>query len=525
MREPFRYDNPTPSKLTALYTARQTQAIDRYAIERLGIKGAALMSRAGHVAFNLLQRRWPDSERIVIFCGGGNNGGDGYVVAALAHESGRAVELRYLVAPETLKSDARPAFEWARRAGVAMAPYRSDEPIVADLIVDALLGTGLSGAVQSDYYRVIGAINRTQCPVLAIDIPSGLSGDSGAVMGAAIAASVTVTYIGIKRGMLTAAGRHHCGEIILDTLNLPDAAFEAVRPVAELLQIDSFKARPQRNQSSHKGDYGHLLIIGGNRGMGGAALIATKAAARMGVGLISVATHPENVTAIQLAQPEVMTHPVLGEQDLEGLLARASAVVIGPGLGVDSWAEGLLKTTLRCDIPLLVDADGLNLLATPGLLQKEKDMLSDQHKPRRWVLTPHPGEAARLLGITSEEVENSRFESIERLAEDYRATVVLKGAGTLVLSRGSIPAVCSHGNPGMASGGIGDLLAGVIGGLMAQGEALNAAARYGVSLHSAAADHYVEQHGEWGLLASDLPPIINRLLNFGIADKDGVDDV
>lgn len=512
------------SKLTALYTPEQTQAIDRYAIDQLGIKGAALMSRAGHVAFNLMKTRWPDAERIIIFCGGGNNGGDGYVVAALAHEFGMQVELRYLIAPETLKGDARPAYEWAKRAGVSMAPYQSSELIVGDLIIDALLGTGLSGEIHSDYYKAIVEINRTQSPVLAIDIPSGLNGDSGAVMGTAVEASVTVTYIGIKRGMLTAAGLHHCGEIIFDALELPDEAFKDVQPVAELMGIDSFEPRPQRNQSSHKGDFGHLLIIGGNRGMGGAALIAAKAAARMGVGLISVATHPDNVTAIQVAQPEVMTHAVSGTIELQPLLEKATAVVIGPGLGADIWAEELFKATLECDLPLLIDADGLNLLAKLGVPQEEKDILSEQLNPKQWVITPHPGEAARLLDTTAEEVEANRFESIERLVEDFSATVVLKGAGTLVLSKGFIPAICSHGNPGMASGGIGDLLAGVIGSLMAQDEELNEAAQYGVSLHSAAADIYVEQHGEWGLLAGDLPPIINRLLNFGAADEYGIDE-
>ena len=511
---------PMHSKLTALYTPEQTQSVDRYAIDELGISGATLMSRAGHVAFKLLQVRWPEAESIVILCGGGNNGGDGYVVAALAQEAGLQVELRYLMTPDRLKGDARTAFEWAERAEVSMAPYQSSELIVGDLIVDALLGTGLRDEVHSDYYKAIVEINRTQLPVLAIDIPSGLDGDSGAAMGAAVEASVTITYIGIKRGMLTAVGRHHCGEIVFDSLGLPDEAFQQIQPVAELMSIDSFQPHPPRNQSAHKGHYGHLLIVGGNRGMGGAVLIAARAAARMGVGLISVATHPDNVTAIQVALPEVMSHAIVGVEEVEPLLKRATAVVIGPGLGSDDWAKALFEETLRRQIPLLIDADGLNLLAQVELPQeKEADLLSEQLNPKQWVLTPHPGEAARLLGVTIDEIESSRFESIERLVERYNATVVLKGAGTLVLSKGLIPSVCSHGNPGMASGGTGDLLAGVIGALMAQGEQLNEAAQYGVSLHSAAADIYVEQHGEWGLLATDLPPIINRLLNFGADDS------
>jgi hydroxyethylthiazole kinase-like uncharacterized protein yjeF len=507
------------SKLTALYTPAQTQSVDRYAIDNLGFKGAALMSRAGHVAFNLIGTRWPEARNIVIFCGGGNNGGDGYVVAALAQEAGLQVELRYLVNPERLKGDAHSAFEWAERAGVSMIPFQASELIVADLIVDALLGTGLSGEIHSDYFKAIVEINRSQIPVLAIDIPSGLNGDSGAVMGIAVEASATITFIGIKRGMLTAAGLSCCGEIVFDTLQLPDEAFRNIQPVAELLHINSFLPRPKRRQDSHKGDYGHLLIVAGNRGMGGAALLTAEAAARMGVGLISVATHCDNVMAIQVAVPEIMTHAIERAEELEPLLERASAVVIGPGLGGDPWAEALFRATLRRDIPLLIDADGLNLLARMGPpLAEESDPLSQQLNPQQWVLTPHTGEAARLLELTPQEIESNRFEAAERLAEKYSATVVLKGAGTLVLSQGFTPAVCSHGNPGMASGGMGDLLAGVIGALMAQGEELNEAAQYGVALHSAAADYYVAEHGEWGVLASDLVPIINHLLNFGAFD-------
>jgi len=508
------------SKLTALYTPGQTQSVDRYAIDELGFKGATLMSRAGHVAFKLIRARWPEARSIVIFCGGGNNGGDGYVVAALAQEAGLQIELRSLVAPERLKGDARAAYEWAERAGVSMTPFQSSEMIVGDLIIDALLGTGLAGEIHSEYYKAIEEINRTQIPVLSIDIPSGLDGDSGAVMGAAVEASVTITFIGIKRGMLIAAGRHHCGKIIFDSLELPDEAFQDIRPVAELMSIDSFQPRPQRNQNSHKGDYGHLLIIGGNRGMGGAVLIAAEAAARMGVGIVSVAVHPDNVTAIQVALPEAMTHAIGRVEDLETLLDKASAAVIGPGLGQDQWAQELFSATRAREIPLLIDADGLNLLARmEEHVQEAADILNEQLNPQQWLITPHPGEAARLLGVTIDEVESNRFESIERLVEKYNATVVLKGAGTLVLSKGLIPAVCSHGNPGMASGGMGDLLAGVIGGLMVQGEELNEAAQYGVSLHSAAADYFVEQHGEWGVLATDLTPIINQLLNFGTIDE------
>ena len=508
------------SKLTGLFTPEQTQAVDQYAISELGISGATLMSRAGHVAFKLIGSRWPEVESIIILCGGGSNAGDGYVVAALAQESGLQVELRHLLPPERLNGDAHTAFEWAERAGVSMAPYKSSELIVSDLIVDALLGTGLKGEVHSDYYKAIVEINRTRTPVLSIDMPSGFDGGSGAVMGAAVEADVTITYIGIKRGMLTAAGKHHCGEIVFESLGLPDEAFQNIHPVAELMSIDSFLPRPQRNQSSHKGNYGHLLIVGGNRGMGGAALLAAKAAARMGVGLISVATHRDNIIAMQVALPEAMTHAIEDVADLEPLLSKASAVVIGPGLGTDSWAESLFEATLEHDMPLLIDADGLNLLAKmEEPLREEADLLNEQLNPKQWIVTPHPGEAARLLGKSIDELESSRFESIEQLVETYNTTVVLKGAGTLVLSKGFTPAVCSHGNPGMASGGMGDLLAGVIGALMAQGEELNEAAQYGVSLHSAAADLYVEEFGEWGVLAGDLPPIINHLLNFGTADE------
>jgi NAD(P)H-hydrate epimerase len=481
-----------------LYTAAGVRALDRYAIEIGGIPGLTLMQRAGDNAFAILRERWPGAKRIVVLCGMGNNGGDGYVVARLAHQAGLTVTLMQIGDATRLKGDARAAAEIAMASGITPGPVDVEAIGKADLIVDALLGTGLDREVSGEFLRAIEAIHQSEAPVLAIDIPSGLNADTGQVMGSAVSADATVTFIGLKQGLFTGAGPDHCGKIYFSGLQLPAETYAAAAPSAKRLELSQFAPllRPRR-RSAHKGHFGHVLVIGGDHGYAGAARMAAEAAARAGAGLVSIASHAATLVA---ARPELMCHGIEEPQQLTRLLDQATVVAIGPGLGQSDWGKKLLARVLELNRPMVLDADALNLLA-------EEPIHND-----RWVLTPHPGEAARLLDCTTVGVQADRFRAAREIQARYGGVCVLKGTGTLVANSAGDIGVCTAGNPGMASGGMGDVLTGVIAGLLAQRIAPYEAACLGVCLHAHAAD-LAAQDGERGLLATDLLPWIRRLVN------------
>ncbi|MDJ0807018.1 MAG: NAD(P)H-hydrate dehydratase [Gammaproteobacteria bacterium] len=490
----------------ALYRAEQVREFDRIAIQEFGIPGAELMERAGSRSFQLLQTLWPRVRRITVVCGAGNNGGDGYVVARLAHQAGIQVELLSLGDPARLEGDALGMAEAWWELGGEVRPFDglSRE---TELIVDGILGTGLQREVTGRWAEAIEAINRHPASVLAIDIPSGLNSDSGRVMGCAIRADATLSFIGLKQGMFTGAGVDCCGEIHFDALELPARIY--ARQILAARRIDWRKLARQispRRRASHKGDLGHLLVVGGNRGFSGAVRLAAEAAARSGAGLVSVATHPAHAACLNLTRPELMCRGVENADDLRVLIERANVIALGPGLGQDAWAEAMYRAALDSGLPLVLDADALNLLA------------QSPAKSQRWILTPHPGEAARLLGTHSKAIQADRFAALQALQDRFGGVVVLKGAGSLIGGAGiQTPAVCSEGNPGMASGGSGDLLTGIIAALLAQGHALSDAAQLGVALHAAAGDQ-AARHGEIGMLASDMLGELRPLLNEGCAD-------
>jgi NAD(P)H-hydrate epimerase len=487
---------------TNLYRAEQCRELDRLAIEEFGISGNILMERAGEAAFNALRETWPEAKRIAVLCGVGNNGGDGYVIARLAQEQGLDVSVLQVGDAARLGGDALAALQ--RLHGVDVSPANYDEQDLDDydVLVDALLGTGLSGEVRSPFMLAINAINDSNTPVLAVDCPSGLDVDTGMPCGLAVKADCTITFIGMKRGLLTGEASDYCGRILFDDLKLPTAVYERLKPAASRIGYLTLRTLlPRRKRASHKGDYGHVLIVGGNFGMTGAARLAGEAALRAGAGLVSIATRKEHAAVLNCGRPELMCHGTENGEALKSLSAKASVIVIGPGLGQDDWAQEMLAMAVARNLPLVADADALNLLAQIDLPR--------QH----WVLTPHPGEAARLLGQTTKGVCKDRFLCLNSLAEKYDATVVLKGAGTLVQSKGGLPGVCGGGNPAMASGGMGDVLTGIIAGLIAQGLELSDAAELGVCLHRKAADMATRGIGERGLLASDLMPSIRRLIN------------
>ena len=490
----------------ALYTASQVREFDRIAIEEFGLPGAQLMERAGTRAYHWLRARWPGVREILVVCGVGNNGGDGLVLARLAKTAGLQVRVLQLGDPERLQGDALSMANAWRQAGGEIEPYR-DLPGRPEIIVDAILGTGLERAVTGPWASAIEAINRHPAEVFSLDIPSGLHADSGRVMGDAVEATATMSFIALKRGMFTGQGPDYCGEIVFDPLDVPAKIY--ARQLLSARRMDWAKLVRQltpRRRTAHKGDFGHLLVIGGGPGYPGAVRLAAEGAARSGVGLVTVATHRDHAATLNLGRPELMCRSVDSLEDLVPLIQQATAIALGPGLGRSEWGERIYLAAVGSGLPMVLDADGLNWLAKYPV-----------HRDNR-IITPHPGEAARLLGCTNSDVQADRFAAVQQLQARFGGVVVLKGAGTLVTDGGSHPpALCSDGNPGMATGGSGDLLTGILGALIAQDYALREAAELAVCLHAAAGDR-AARGGEIGMLASDLLPALRPLLNPGIAD-------
>ena len=485
----------------ALYRCAQVQRFDQTAIQRFGIAGELLMERAGRFSFTQLQRQWPQAQQVTVVCGAGNNGGDGYVIARLAQQAGLDAVVLQLGDHHNLRGDARLNAERCASLRIPCEPF-SKIPDRTHVIVDAVLGTGLQRDVTGAWAAALRAINAHRAPVMAVDIPSGLNGDTGAVMGEAVRADLTATFIALKQGMFTGQGADCCGAILFDTLEIPARLFAT--EILSARRIDWRRQSlllPERRPSAHKGDCGHLLIVGGARGFSGAARLAGEGALRSGAGLVSVATAKQHAGMIAASRPELMCHGVATPHELESLLRRCDVLAVGPGLGTGEWGKALFECALASGKPLLVDADALNLLA---------------RQPRyndRWILTPHPGEAARLLGVTSERIQANRFAAAQQLQQRYGGVIVLKGSGTLIQSPGQrTPAVCSDGNAGMATAGTGDVLSGVIAALLAQGLSPSEAAETGVCLHAAAAD-LAAQQGQRGMIAGDLFDPLRRLLS------------
>ncbi len=484
-----------------LYFADAVRELDRRAIEDFAIPGITLMRRAGEAAFRSLRERWPQARRVAVVCGPGNNGGDGLVIARLARQAGLTVTAMLAGSAERLRGDARSAYEELLSAGQEVSAVAPDTLREADVIVDAILGTGLDRAVAGGFARIIDAMNRAAAPKLAVDIPSGLHADSGRILGSCVQADATITFIGVKLGLLTADGPQCAGALYFDDLQVPPGTYDTVDAAAGRIVPDWVRQwLPPRPVSCHKGHFGHVLVVGGDHGYGGAARMAAEAAARVGAGLVSLATRGEHVGAVLSARPEIMCRAVENAAQLDPLLERATVVAVGPGLGQSEWARQCWARVAAADLPLVVDADGLNLLAEAPLRRAD------------WVLTPHPGEAARLLGCSVSEVQANRYQTALAIRDAYGGSCVLKGNGTLIAGDGALPLLCDRGNPGMASGGMGDVLTGAIAGLAAQRLPLFAAAGCGVWLHAAAADR-AALDGQRGLLASDLFPHLRRLAN------------
>lgn len=484
-----------------LYRAAQVKKLDLAAIENHNISGTTLMERAGQAAFDLLQQRWPKVTRIAVLCGVGNNAGDGFVVARLAKSAGIEVAVFQVGDEINICGDALSANKTLQEAGVTVNPYKHGGLNNWDVIVDGLFGTGLSREVTGIWRSAIEAINRSGRPVLSLDIPSGLQADTGHALGIAVKSTVTITFIGLKQGMLTGEGPFYCGELQFNDLAIPKEVYTDVPPAARRLDMQfASKRLVKRSRTAHKGHFGHVLIIGGMPGMSGAVKLAGEAAARVGAGLVSIATRKIHAAFLNVTRPELMVYGVEVASEIKPLLDKATVVGIGPGLGQSEWAQELLACVLETELPVVVDADALNLIS--------KDPVSRKN----WILTPHPGEAARLINSRVEKIEADRFASILEIQQRFGGVVVLKGKGSLVAADDFSIDVSSAGNPGMASGGMGDVLTGVICGLLAQRLSLIDAAKVGVYIHSEAADR-ASRHGERGMLASDLMDPLRQLVN------------
>lgn len=465
------------------------------------------MERAGAALLTTLQQHWPRAKQLWVVCGRGNNGGDGYVLARLALAAGMHVRVLTLGEPKAGTEAAEAYRRWLELGEVECAwPLALEADSRPDLVVDALLGIGAERQLQGEVIEWIEALNRLGVPVLSADLPSGLHADSGRRLGPVVNADVTLTFIGLKTGLLTGAAPDHVGRLQLAPLVAasevaPEVLWATEQPAAWRIDYPQLQHLLQpRPRTAHKGVAGRVLVMGGAEGMPGAIRLAAEAALRSGAGLVKVLTHESHQLAVIAGRAELML--AVKESDPAAIRVQAqwaSVRVLGPGLGQSAWARELWQQQLALPGPLLLDADGLNLLAEMPA------------KRNNWILTPHPGEAARLLACSTAKVEADRFAAVRCLQQQYGGVVVLKGAGTLIADESGCW-LAQEGNPGMASGGMGDLLSGIIAALWAQGYAAITAAQLGVCVHGEAGDCAAVE-GERGMLASDLLPFIRRMVN------------
>ncbi len=516
-----------------IVTAAQMREIDAETIRRIGVPGLILMEHAGLLTARAIHDRYGPmgGRKVVILCGKGNNGGDGFVVARLLMAAGAQVTCYLAGNPADVAGDARANLDaFAGLGGQIVASADaglrtlSADLAAADLIIDALFGTGLNQPLRTPLSDWVNATHGAAAPVVAIDIPSGVNGDTGAVLGTAIRADLTVTFCRPKRGHFMTPGAELTGKLVVADIGIPDRAVASDDVHLHLITPRIAHGwLPERGTAAHKGTFGHTLIIGGSPGMTGAPILAASGAIKVGSGLVTSAV-PAGLSmvleqklseAMTLSMPETVdrTFSTDAVTPLVQAAEARSVTVIGPGLSSQpDSAEAVRTFTARCDTPLVIDADGLNAWAG------RMDHFPKRHQPT--VITPHPGEMSRLTGRPTPEVQHDRIAIATRFAHDHEVIVVLKGAHTVIADPFGKIWVNATGNAALASGGTGDVLAGMIGGLIAQGRPAAEAAALAVFLHGLAADIWAERHGPVGLAAGDLaalvPQAIHRL-NTGLA--------
>jgi NAD(P)H-hydrate epimerase len=502
-------------------TAAEMREADRRTIEEVGLPGAVLMENAGTAVARAVRERFPAARRPLILCGRGNNGGDGFVVARRLLDLAPTTLL--LAARADLRGDAALHMGAYERSGGTVvevadaSAWAAQRPALeaADLIVDALLGTGLRQQPEGLLAQAIADVathhERAGTPVVCVDVPSGLPSDAGEVTWRTIVATLTVTFAAHKYGLVLPPAADRAGTVVVAEIGIPEPVLEASHPSLWLLERgDAAKAWPPRAPGAHKGTFGHVLVVAGSVGKSGAAVLSALGALRAGAGLVTVATCPGALPLVAQGRPELMTEPLAGSEWVTAdaaahalALAEArDAVVIGPGLGQEPATRAFVRELVRrCPVPLVVDADGLNALAASTGAPAALDAL---RRPTATVVTPHPGEMGRLAGRSTDQVQRRRLETARAFAAETGAVAVLKGQRTLIADPTGKVAVNPTGNPGLATGGTGDVLAGMIGALLARGADGWTAATAGVFTHGHAADRAVERLGEEALLAGDL---------------------
>ena len=477
----------------SVYATYALRTVERSVVKELSSAQDTLMERAGQAGAWHVQRLYPLARHVVVVVGPGNNGGDGLISARVLREAGLAVTL---LAPR-----GAPATLAARAAvmafGESLGGATLDALKTADVIVDALLGIGLNRDVEPDLAAVICAMNEATCPVLSLDVPSGLDADTGHVRGVAVRADHTLSFLGLKTGFYLCLGPAYTGQIVLASLDIPDAHWRDVPAgLARITPRAVQSLLPRRERMLHKTLAGRVLVVAGGPGMPGAARLTGEACLRAGAGRVVVATAAVHAPAISMGCPELIVMGITQPHEVLPLLAEADVIVMGPGLGRSVWATQLLSVLWTAPQPLIVDADALNALAVTG------------HRRSNWCLTPHAGEAARLLGCSARAIQEERLQSVNALVTRYGGVVVLKGPSTLIAAEElSVPMVCERGNPGMATAGMGDVLCGVIAAIAAQqalpAESLAQSAAVGVEVHARAADMAAGTL-ERGLIARDV---------------------
>ena len=507
-----------------LCTAEQMRELDRAAIEDFGIAGLVLMEAAGRGVADLVESLVDPKDSalslpasVAIVCGAGNNAGDGFVAARHLINRGVSVRTCCLASRERLQGDAKVNLEALERLEPDIQWIDSGDSLKqmcmdlggSAVVVDALLGTGLRSDVEGRFAAAIECINQLDSITVAVDIPSGLDADSGRIRGIAVRADHTVTFGYPKLGLVTYPGAEYVGQLSVVDIGLPRVLEQKKSFVARLLDDRFVRTRLRgRPASGHKGTFGHLLVLGGAAGKSGAVLMSAEAALRTGAGLCTVAAPSEILAALESKTREVMLQPAspagteLDDSDsafkhLNGLLAGKQAVAVGPGMPTGSGVRRLMARLVRESwLPLVIDADGLNALAG------QVEVLRDKSAP--CLLTPHPGEMARLLGCKTDEIQGNRVEVARRFAEQNEVYVVLKGWRTVIATPAGEVYICPVGNAGMATAGTGDVLTGIIGSLIAQGHSLQDAALIGVFVHGRAGDTAAAAKGARSLLASDV---------------------
>jgi NAD(P)H-hydrate epimerase len=503
------------------------QEIDRRAIEEFGIPGLTLMENAGRSCVDEIVAEFGLAGRALVLAGKGNNGGDGFVIARLLSQRGWSVKVVVLADRVQIGGDAAINLEklpfemttFCTREG-QLPEHHKNDIFEADVIVDALIGTGLCSDVTGIYLEAIDLVNTSRRPVLSVDIPSGIDGTTGQILGTAVRARITVTFAFAKLGHVLFPGAEETGRLVISDIGIPAELMETASGY-DFLDIETI--RPllhRRDRMAHKGQFGHCLIIAGSTGKTGAAALSANSAVRTGSGLVTLAVAESIHTVLEMKTTEVMTSPLPDSGSghltnsafpaIEKLLAGKDAVAIGPGLDRRPGTYALVQTLVEAiTVPLVIDADGLNALA-------EEITVLNRKKSKLLILTPHPGEMARILGTSIHDVEQNRISLAMEFARKYGVYLVLKGARTIIATPDGTVAINGSGNPGMGSGGMGDVLTGVIVSLLGQGYSARDTCRLGVFIHGYAADLVAKEKGEIGINATDvherLPCAFNNLL-------------